>query len=586
MSSQAYFELSLPKRPVSTLALVEAIKDAEQDFEWYPTTPGMLALIKDDIDKWYRPSLKDAPSVLDCGAGDGRALEYLTTGPRYAIEKSQPLIQQMDPSVFIVGTEFRQQTLIDKAVGVIFANPPYSEYADWVEKIIREGNASYAYFVVPRRWKDNKGIREALERREAKTTTLGEFDFTNAERQARAKVEIIRVDLCYSGEQPRPIRIDPFTAWFEDNFKLEINTSEPTKFDWRKLADSNVKTKLKNELVAGADLVSTLAELYQAELARLMDVYKALETIDPELLNEMNVNLKAVKIGLQQKVEGLKDLFWKELFDNMGKITSRLSHKNRDRMLKRLTAHTHIDFTASNAYAILIWVIKQSNAYFDEQIVTLVERMTEEANIVLYKSNERTFGREEWAYCRRPEGLDRYSLDYQVVLHRAGGINTSSSNYERSKNNGLVRSAYELVNDILTVANNLGFDTTVTTRAGGYQWEPGKRYRFDYYDSTCQHRVDLMTVKAFKNGNLHIKLNEALICRLNVEFGRLKGWLKQSQDAVDEMGVSQEVASEAFGSNLQLSSSSASLLLSHGSGECPARLISPVGGVTRANLPG
>lgn len=567
MSSQAHLDFSAQRMPISTLALVEAIKEADQDFEWYPTTNEMLALIKSDLDKHYRPDLPKAPSVLDCGAGDGRALQYLTEGSRYAIEKSQPLIQQMDNSVFIVGTEFHQQTLIDKRVDAIFSNPPYSVYAEWMEKIIREGNASFAYFVVPERWKNHSGVQAAIKRREAKVVTLGKLDFQNAERRARARVEIIRIDFCYRGVGSRPARVDPFTAWFEDNFKLEISNTESSKFDWSRQTDSAVKKKLENELVAGSDLVSSLEKLYQAELEKLMNNYKSLEAVDEALLYELNVNLKGLKIALQQKVEGLKDLFWKELFENMSKITSRLSHANRDFMLKKLTAHTHIDFTAANAHAVLIWVIKQSNSYFDEQVITLVERMTEQANVKLYKSNEKTFGREQWAYKVRPDGLDRYSLDYRIVLHRTGGINNADAQYLRDRDGGLTRRAFELVNDILTVANNLGFDTTETVRAGHYRWEPGKKFSFDFYDLTSKRRVELMSAKAFLNGNMHFKLNEAFICRLNVEFGRLKGWLKHSQDAVDEMGITLQMASEAFGSNIQLSSSSAMLLLDHRQGK-------------------
>ena len=75
---------------MSSISLfVENLKESQQDFEWYPTTNEILKTIKDDIDKEF----KDNPSVLDCGAGDGRSLLYLTNSSRYAIEKSQLLIE-------------------------------------------------------------------------------------------------------------------------------------------------------------------------------------------------------------------------------------------------------------------------------------------------------------------------------------------------------------------------------------------------------------------------------------------------------------------------------------------------------------
>ena len=63
----------------------------------------------------------------------------------------------------------------------------------------------------------------------------------------------------------------------------------------------------------------------------------------------------------------------------------------------------------------------------------------------------------------------------------------------------------------------------------------------------------LMNVKAFQNGNIHIKFNQNLIKKMNVEFGRLKGWLKDKREAVDELGITELEANEFFYSNMQLS---------------------------------
>ena len=71
-------------------------------------------------------------------------------------------------------------------------------------------------------------------------------------------------------------------------------------------------------------------------------------------------------------------------------------------------------------------------------------------------------------------------------------------------------------------------------------------------DGRSGDSVTLMEVKAFKNGNLHIKLNQSFILRLNVEFGRLMGWVKDAAQASDEMGVDLEEAAQSFGSNLHL----------------------------------
>lgn len=531
-----------------TLSLVQAIKDADEDHAWYPTTDEILSTIREDMDEEFF----DSPSVLDCGAGDGRALMALTKGNRYAIEKSKPLIEAMDKSIYIVGTEFREQTLIDKAVDAIFVNPPYFEYETWMEKVIKEANASYIYFVVPKRWIDNKSISDALKLRSAEAEVIGEFDFLGADRAARVDVDIVRVTLCYSSRHNTSPKVDPFDLWFDEHFSLSINKSESSKYDLDKKRKIDVHEGVQNSLVTGTDLITSLEKLYQRDLAKLMKNYMAIQELDYFILFELNVNIDSVKAGLKQKIEGLKDTYWSELFDNLTKITDRLTHKSRTQMLDRLTNHTHVDFTVSNAYAVLIWVIKNANSYFDDQVVSLVEKMTEVANVQLYQSNKKTFKDEDWKYCNRPSGLDRYSLDYRIVLHNIGGINCSSWEHERARHCGLSESAYNFINDILAVAGNIGFDTAKTAKAGDFQWVSNKGIDFYYYNHTDKKEIQLMQVRAFKNGNLHIKFNEALISKLNVEFGRLKGWIKSPKDAVDEMGVSMEVAEASFNSNLRL----------------------------------
>ena len=60
----------------------------------------------------------------------------------------------------------------------------------------------------------------------------------------------------------------------------------------------------------------------------------------------------------------------------------------------------------------------------------------------------------------------------------------------------------------------------------------------------------LLEVKAFKNRNLHVRLNQSFALALNVEYGRLKGWLKSGQHAAEEL---QDTKAPAwYGANVQL----------------------------------
>jgi len=193
-------------------------------------------------------------------------------------------------------------------------------------------------------------------------------------------------------------------------------------------------------------------------------------------------------------------------------------------------------------------------------LIKLVDEMTEKSNVSSYKSNAKTFGDEEWRYCRRSTNdLERYKLDYRIVLARVGGISVNDYWHSRSEH-GLCDRATTLLSDILTVATNIGFDCTTTFGPHSYHWESRTKNKFRYRDHNDKGSIVLMEVAAFKNQNMHIKFNQEFMCRLNIEFGRLKGWLKNSAHAQDELTISEDEAAHSFGSNLQLSNDCIALL--------------------------
>lgn len=537
---------------MNTALRVKELKDADQDFEWYPTTQEIIDKVVNDLSNY-----RDVPdSVLDCGAGDGRVLMQLPARNRYAIEKAKPHLEALDKEIYVVGTDFHQQTLIDKKVDVVFCNPPYSEFDLWATKIVSEANASVAYLVVPERWQKSDSIKAALSKRSANTKVLGSFDFLGADRSARAKVEIVKVSFERNDRRFYGPSVDAFGVWFDSNFELQ-------KADHSELEDnldSRVEAEQSNELVDGRDLVTTLDRLYQRDLQVMMTTYRQLGTIDGNLLKEMSVDMASVRSALASKIKGLKHIYWNELFGAFDKITSKLTSRSRQQMLDKLTSSTSVDFSAQNAYAVVIWVVKNANSYFDDQLIDTFEKMVEEANVVLYKSNKKTFGSDSWKWGRTPDGLDNFALENRVVFSRCGGISTSEWAYERERYNGLVERAKLFIDDLLVVASNLGFDIEYGLRAMSFEWVSGKKNSFYATDIRSGKRVQLVEVKAFKNGNMHMKFNQSFIGRMNVEFGRLKGWVRSPAEAVKEMDITPSDALGMFGSNLKVGVDSLPLL--------------------------
>jgi len=530
------------------LTLLNDLKESGQDFEFYPTTRQIIEKMMADIShlrtlKWRL--YHDLGSVLDIGSGAGKVLEAFKEAKFsefYAIEKSPILRDCLPDDVFIVGTDFHEQSLVNKKVEVTFCNPPYSEFEAWARKIIRESSSRLVYLVIPERWEKSVELADSLKFREAAFEIIGRFDFYDAEdRAARAKVHLIRIEMSDETD-------DAFDRFFEQEFaelkaKWRGDTESPEAAAER---DAEQRAAKFTSLVVGADLPQRLVNLYDQELDNIRRNYDVVKQLDVQLLKEFDVSPVRIAACLKSRLAGLRNTYWQELFWHMKSITNRLTTKKRNAILNRLNKSAHVDFTVDNIAAILVWVLKNANTYLDEQILETFDTMVDKANVRNYKSNARVFTYDRWRY--NEETPSHIALEYRIVLARVGGIRLKfSSGHE------LVESAADFLGDILTVAHCLGFNCDTADDRLTYQgrqncWSPGERHEFM---CTIQGLPKVIfDVRAFQNGNLHIRLNQDFALALNVEVGRMRGWIKSGKEAAEELG--EKKAAAYFGTALKL----------------------------------
>ncbi len=526
--------------------LVSVLKESAQDFEFYPTTQEIIDRLVADLAYLRDERFSDygrIESALDIGAGSGKVLcalrEKADLRSLYAIEKSTLLCEQMSPDIFIVGTEFQEQSLVSKQVDLTFCNPPYSEFVEWTVKVIRESASRLIYLVIPERWGNSASIAKALRYREASTQVVGHFDFLASEdRAARAKVHLLRVELSTEHD-------DAFDRFFAEQF-ADLNA----KFKTPKSEDSDRKTEPKRNpkleaLVVGVNYPERLVALYNEELDHVRRNYDLVRELDADLLREFEVHPARILGCLKARLAGLRNLYWRELFSNMESVTNRLTTKKRNALLNRLNTSGNVDFTLTNIHAVLIWVLKNANGYLDEQLLDLFDQMVAKANVRNYRSNQRPFVHDRWRY--NQEKPTHIALEYRLVLANVGGIGRGYS-WEK----GLSESASEFLRDLLTVAHGLGFrgDTTDyrLSRPGRSHWSTGSLEAFRALFGGGNEV--LFEVRAFLNGNLHLRIHQKLALALNVEVGRLRGWIKSGEEATDELG--DEDAARFFGTNLRL----------------------------------
>jgi hypothetical protein len=523
---------------MNTLQLVLKLKQEGQDCEWYPTSEAMIQAVM----RWLP---EDAHSIMDIGAGDGRVLARFAEKCKYAtlygIEKSQILLQAQPETVVPVGTEFYEQNLSALAVDYIFCNPPYSQYEEWVVKIVEEGYAKKAFLVIPQRWKESPLIEKAVKQRGALVRVIHSDDFLDAERRARAVIDIVEFSFP-KDKWDRDVK-DPFEIWFDQNIdtfdkEQEFKESETSRDLARKFSEASIV-----EMVAA----------YRAEYELLEGNYRSIFKLDYEILRELGVNKDAVRNGLKLKIAGLKTKYWEVLFERLDAITSRLSTKSKEALLRKLTANAKVEFTASNAYSVVLWAIKNANQYFDVQLTELFFELSTFDGVMNYKSNVRAWENDVWRYGNRECMNSHYVLDYRIVVKQYSAICTDKySRYEYPGN--LYKGCHNLIADVIAVMSNLGFQTH--GRSYNREWFAGKWQ--DFY--TADGKV-LFQVKAYMNGNLHFRFMPEAIKALNINAGRLLKWVRTEEEVVTEMGYSAQEAKEYFHRNSHILSNNVKLLM-------------------------
>lgn len=517
-------------------AIIAKLKDNKEDFELYPTTDEIIFKMVKDIRsregsyKQYHNRFR-FESILDIGAGTGKVLKMVNKVfenniKMYAIEKANTLKQLLDENVYIIGTDFHQQSLIDKTIDVTFCNPPYSEFKKWTCKIIKESCSQYIYLVIPTRWKDSPEIQEALKYREAEKKILGEFSFKNSnDRQARAVVNLVRIQL------PEE-KNDAFQRFFNEEFKELKEKFEEKKDPEEERGGEDKKNKFAG-LVLGKDYVKNLVQMYDNEIKQIKKNYLYVKELDADLLKEFDIHPAKILNLLQERLKNLKILYWKELISRMKEITDRLISKKRQELLNTLNENGHVDFTENNIYAVVLWILEHAGKYIDDQLLLIYSDMINKANCKNYKSNKRVFEYDRWRY--NQEKPTHIFLDYRLVLHYCGGFDMWCSGECKYR---LDERACEYLQDVLTIANNLGFKTETDDHrlyrwGHDKMWYPGKPQEFEcWYKGK---RETLMEIKVHKNGNIHVRMNQKFALALNVEYGRLKGWVHSGKEAAAEM---------------------------------------------------
>lgn len=555
--------------------LIKEQKENGEETEFYPTTQNMVNTIAKYLNEH---SLNDINKILDIGCGNGCFFDKLdkadcyrnSNAPfdseernrkihnpdKYGIEKSLYLLNNCPDDITILGTDFYQNNLIDKPVDLIFCNPPYSDYKTWMKKIIAEGNSNSIVMIVPSRWSDDESVKKIIDERNFEYEIIGNDNFLDAERRARAFVDIVYIHVKKSFLNDRYYQSsakDPFDYWFENTFKINADIQESYSYDEK---EKKIE-EIKGELTEGKNVAEVLVKLYNRDLEKLYANYKALENLDAGLLKELNVNIDGFKKGIKEKLQGIKSLYWHELFDHYDKITNRLTTKKRNDILNKLGSNINIDFTEENIYQLTFWIIRNANKLFDEQLTDYFFELCNSKNIQRYQSNKR-WNSDEWYYVQKAadscygyyanenrKKIRNVQLDYRIIVSGHSNLNYSwSGRYE-----GLTYDAENFIRDTIVIAENLGFET----------YNYGYVSNLDIYNKKDDEIF--CNIKFYKNGNRHIKFHPDFMKKLNIEMARINGWIHDKREAQKEFNMTETEVERCWNKNFTINTNSGLKLL-------------------------
>jgi len=553
----------------NTASKVRALQKANEDFEFYPTTPEIMEAMKNDLWAYLRGHSRDyearrkekieirtdteyvgkkekkterldIDSFLDIGAGDGRVLDLFPAHKKYGIEIAKAQADDLIcRNVFIIGRNYWDVSLCNNYYSLIYSNPPFSCFERWVNKLLYECNFCVLYLVMPVRWQNKEEITRELKRYEA--TIVGEYDFSEADREARGRVNLVRVNAPWEkveGETHKgyKYRYDTIQQTVEDAFERFVREQIA---DFEEKPDRSWEEERKQELALKMTPIDQLISDYDTERENLGNAFRAIGKLDPAIIKLMGQDKKSMLEIVKQSIEGLKLKYWKAVFDKLDPVRKRMTYNTREKIFRDIEEFRTLDFNADNIYSIVIWIINNCNIGVLDQICEVFDKMTTKEYIEEYKSNKHwvksnwRYTDSEWKYQKLPPRW-KLGLDYRIVVGTYG-----YSGYDSHKRT--------VVNDFIVICRNLGFPIDPLYEEPDYSLHQTEQ-KFFAEDGELAFTMRYYT----GNHNAHLKINKKLLMKFNVEVAKIRKWMSDPDDVVEEYGVPKDEATRIWNSGIGL----------------------------------
>ncbi len=170
-------------------------------------------------------------------------------------------------------------------------------------------------------------------------------------------------------------------------------------------------------------------------------------------------------------------------------------------------------------------MIKNSNRYYEDQMIDFFKALSSKENVQNYVSNKRVFEEDRWRYSSQDLHHTHYTLDYRIVVTKYALPGEAGYEFHDSTVCDVFQAK---IGDICTVANNLGFPVGLIDIPKAYGARGEAKTTID------GKPVTLFAFRCYQNGNVHIKFNIEFMKALNVAVARKLGWIRDKADIARE----------------------------------------------------
>ena len=174
----------------------------------------------------------------------------------------------------------------------------------------------------------------------------------------------------------------------------------------------------------------------------------------------------------------------------------------------------------------------------NEQILIVYNDLIKNSPTEKYKSNHKFFVEQ------KTELKDEFVKLTQRIILEMGYFSNGAldSNYKGELSGKLTSNAANKILDLIIVIESLGYK--IGFDPFNNEWKRGKITKINGVSLTNNNDIEIMEVKVFQNGNIHIKLNKKILEKLNIIKGLLDGWITNVNEIIDEFDVDENTAIE------------------------------------------